>query len=76
MISKEQLINDGFQLVPKDDRLFDIFPEFTRHRGIELWEKWADDTIQLIALKFQDPRAKPRRLTFPRKEIEKKLLHA
>lgn len=65
----------GFHLVPRDDRLFDIFPELTRHRGIEVWEKWTDDTIELVAIKFQDPKAKPKKMKFARKEIENALLY-
>lgn len=64
----------GFHLVPRDDRLFDIFPELTRHRGFEVWEKWTSDTIKLITIKFQDKRAKPKHLKFSRQEIEKRLL--
>lgn len=74
MISKEQLIFEGFDLVPRDDRLFDIFPHLTRHRGIELWEKWTESEIELVAVKFQDPRSEPQILKFPRQEIEIKLL--
>lgn len=74
MTLPEQLIRDGFDLVPKDDRLFDIFPQLTRHWGFEVWEKWTDDTIELVAIKFQDPKANPKKMKFPREEIEKKLL--
>ena len=76
MILKEQLISEGFDLIPRDDRLFDIFPELTRHRGFEVWEKWNPDTIELIAIKFQDKRAQPKKMKFSRQEIEKKLLQS
>lgn len=74
MISSEQLISEGFDLVPRDDRLFDIFPELTRHRGFEVWEKWTADTIELVAVKFQDKKAEPKLLKFSRQEIETRLL--
>lgn len=74
MISREQLIRDGFTPVPRDDRLFDVFPEFARHRGIELWEKWSAAEVELVAIKFQDPRAEPQRMKFSRQELEAKLL--
>lgn len=73
-LSREELEGQGFNPVPRDDRLFDVFPQLTRDRGFELWEKWSDDEIELVAVKFQDPKVKPKHLKFPRQEIEARLL--
>lgn len=74
MTLPEQLNREGFHLVPKDDRLFDIFLHLTRHWGIELWEKWTEKEVELIAIKSQDPKAKPKKFKFSRQEIKEKLL--
>lgn len=64
----------GFHLVPRDDRLFDVFPHLTREHGVELWEKWTPDTIELILIHFQNPRLKSERISIPRQELEQRLL--
>lgn len=66
---------NGYHPVPRDDRLFDILPQLTRHRGIELWEKWTPDTVEFIAIKFQDTRSEPEHISIPRPELEQRLLH-
>ena len=69
-----QLKEAGFDPVPRDDRLFDVFPGLTRHRGFELWEKWTEKEVELIALRFQDKKPNPQRMKFSRQEIEEKLI--
>lgn len=39
---------DGFERVERDDRLLDVFPHEDREKGIELWDKWNDDTVEII----------------------------
>ncbi|MEK7557202.1 MAG: hypothetical protein AAB538_04465 [Patescibacteria group bacterium] len=71
---REQLTRDGFTLVPRDNRLFDVFPHLVRHRGFELWEKWDAKEVSLVQIKYQMPKTKPIYLTFRRREVEKALL--
>ena len=70
MTLHEQLIREGFDPVPRDDRLFDVLPYLTRDRGFELWEKWTDTKVNLVAWKFQDSKFKPQSLEIPRQKIE------
>lgn len=76
MTLREQLTRDGFDPVPRDDRLFDVFPDLTRHRGIELWEKWSEAEVKLVAIKFQDSKAKPQNLKLRRSQLEEALLRS
>lgn len=45
-----QFIAEGFERVERDDRLLDVFPDETREKGVELWDKWAEDTVEIIRL--------------------------
>ena len=71
---RQKLISEGYYPVPRDDRLFDVFPELTRDRGVELWEKWNLKEIALVQIKHQVPKAKPTYLTMARQKIETALL--
>lgn len=42
------LILQGYERVERDDRLLDVFPNETREKGIELWDMWGDDTVEII----------------------------
>lgn len=68
------LIPEGFRRVERDDRLFDVFPHLTREHGVEVWEKWTPKTVELILIHFQNPRSKPKHVSFSRKKLEQALV--
>lgn len=53
MTSNQQIIEQGFTRVERDDRLLDILPKETREFGIELWERWNRDMVELVRIHFQ-----------------------
>lgn len=69
-----QFIADGFERVERDDRLLDVFPNETREKGIELWDKWTDDTVEIIRIHLPKGAKSINRHTYPRAEIEQALL--
>jgi hypothetical protein len=68
-----ELIADGFERVERDDRLLDVFPNETREKGIELWDKWAGDTVEIIRLHLPKGRRGMTRHTIPRNTVEQAL---
>lgn len=70
-----KLIAEGFERIERDDRVLDIFPHETREKGIELWDKWTEDTVEIIRLHLPRGEKGIRRYTFQRKEVEDALLH-
>lgn len=68
-----QLRRDYFTRVERDDRLFDVFPLETREKGIELWEKWGEQDVELVRVLPYDE-AKTVMLCWPREALEKLLL--
>jgi hypothetical protein len=70
---RSQLAAEGFYRVERDDRLLDVFPTETREKGIELWEKWLEDTVELVRIcePFTPPTSA--RFTIPRATVEKAL---
>lgn len=51
--SYNELVADGFERVERDDRLLDVFPNEIREKGIELWDKWGVDTVEIVRLRTQ-----------------------
>lgn len=63
------LMNNRFDRVERDDRLLDIFPNENREKGIELWERWDDDSVTIARLHL--PLTKePLYFSIPRSELE------
>lgn len=69
-----ELVSDGFERVERDDRLLDVFSKEVREKGIELWDKWNADTVEIIRLHVPKGRKGMTRYTFDRKKIQE-LLH-
>jgi len=59
--------------VERDDRLLDIFPAETREKGIELWEKWSANTVEIIRFHLPYSPKREEHFSFPRKNIEELL---
>ena len=70
----DELIAEGFERVERDDRLFDIFPNEISEKGIELWDKWSEDTVEIIRIHIPKGRKGLTRHTLARKVIEEALL--
>lgn len=68
----DELIAEGFERVERDDRLLDVFPNEISEKGIELWDKWGADTVEIIRIHI--PKEITRH-TFSRKDIEKALVN-
>ena len=66
-----KLLADGFTRVERDDRLFDVFPDQIREKGIELWERWSKETVELVQIKLPYKEKKIERFTLERKKIER-----
>lgn len=49
---KQQVLKEGFTRVERDDRLLDVLPTQTREKGIELWEKWSPQTVEIIRIRL------------------------
>lgn len=47
-MTREQLIAAGFSRVERDDRLLDVFPKETSEKGVELWERWTEKTVEIV----------------------------
>ena len=67
------LIAQGFERVERDDRLLDVFPKEIREKGIELWDKWGADTVEIVRVHTQGKK-KTTKHAVPREAIEKALL--
>lgn len=65
---------EGFERVERDDRLLDVFPAEDREKGIELWDKWNADTVDIIRFHAVMGRKGVSRYSFPRKHIEQALI--
>lgn len=65
-----QLIDQGFSHVERDDRLLDIFPKATPEKGVELWEKWGKDTVEIVRIHS----GKQSQYQFSRAHIEQALM--
>lgn len=64
-----------FNRVERDDRLLDVFPKETRDQGVELWEKWGEETVEIVRLRVLPDQPKLTRVfQIPRKRLEAALL--
>lgn len=70
----KRLISTGFRRIERDDRLLDVFPNNDREKGIELWEKWDQETIHLVHLKVPYHVRNFYFYRLPRRQIEQALL--
>ncbi len=48
-----ELISEGFERVERDDRLLDVFPKEVREKGIQLWDRWNADTVEIVRVYTQ-----------------------
>lgn len=69
----DELITDGFERVERDDRLLDVFPNEISEKGIELWDRWSEDSVEIIRIHIPKSRKGMTRHTFSRKDIESAL---
>lgn len=69
-----QLLAANFTRVERDDRLLDIFPLETREKGIELWEKWNEDTVEIIRFHLPYSPKREQAFSFSKEKIETMLL--
>jgi hypothetical protein len=70
----KELGEEGFERVERDDRLLDVFFGHDREKGIELWDKWGDDTVEIIRLHIPKERKGMQKYVLSRESIEKALL--
>ncbi len=70
----KELSEEGFERVERDDRLLDVFTGHNREKGIELWDKWGEDSVEIIRLHIPKERKGITRYVVSRKEIEQALL--
>lgn len=70
----QNLIQQGFERVERDDRLLDIFPAETSEKGIELWDRWNTDTVDIVRTHLQKQDKAVQSYTFPRTQIEEALM--
>jgi len=68
-----ELVTEGFERVERDDRLLDVFPKEIREKGIELWDKWDVDTVEIIRLHVPKGRKGMTKHVFSRITIEHSL---
>lgn len=69
-----QLIADGFERIERDDRMLDIFPNETREKGIELWDKWTKAEVEIIRIHLPKGEKGISRYKFQRQVIEHALV--
>ena len=65
-----KFIVKGFERIERDDRMLDIFPNETREKGIELWNKWNEETVEIIRLHLPSGEKGITRHVFSCKEVE------
>ena len=70
-----ELVDEGFERVERDDRLLDVFPDEISEKGIELWDKWSADTVEIIRIHMPKGKKGITRSTFSRKDIEEALMN-
>ncbi|MDA1168731.1 MAG: hypothetical protein O3A36_00085 [bacterium] len=71
--SYNELVAQGFERVERDDRLLDVFPNEIREKGIELWDKWGADTVEIIRLHVPSGRKSTSKYEIPRSSIQNAL---
>jgi len=69
----QELIAHNFTRVERDDRLLDVFVVETREKGIELWENWTKDTVEIIRFHLPYSPQREQSFTLSRSEVEKML---
>lgn len=47
---EKDLLDRGYRRVERDDRLLDILSGQTRGKGVELWDKWSESTVEFVRL--------------------------
>ena len=65
-----ELVDEGFERVERDDRLLDVFPDEISEKGIELWDKWSEDSVEIIRIHIPKGKKGITRSTLSRKDIE------
>lgn len=53
MHNKQELHDQGFERVERDDRLLDVFKYETPEKGVELWIKW-ENSEEVEIVRFHD----------------------
>ena len=48
----QKLIVAGYSRVERDNRLLDIFPRETNEKGVELWEKWEENSVHIMRVRL------------------------
>ncbi len=69
----KELSDEGFERVERDDRLLDVLVGHDREKGIELWDKWGEDTVEVIRLHIPRGEKGITRHEVSRKDIEQAL---
>ncbi len=67
-------IERGFERVERDDRLFDVFVGHDSEKGIELWDKWNKDEVEIIRIHLPKGEKGITEYVLLRKKIEEALL--
>lgn len=69
-----KLITEGFERIERDDRMLDVFPNETREKGIELWDKWNEETVEIIRIHIPKGEKGISNYTFDRNDIQQTLI--
>jgi hypothetical protein len=69
----DRLLKNGFTRVERDDRLLDVFPKETREKGVELWQRWKEETIDLVYVRLPYNEKKVARYAIPQAAVEEAL---
>ncbi len=73
----KQLQADNFARVERDDRMFDILPQYVRAKGVEVWEQWDEENAYFIRLRILPFDAKKTvYFSVPRLKLEQALLYS
>jgi hypothetical protein len=68
---------EGFRRVERDDRLLDVFPQETREKGVELWENWLKEKVEIVRVLIDrppGPKNIPQKFILDRRKLEQALL--
>lgn len=74
MMYADSLEQANFVRVERDDRLLDVFPKENREKGVELWERWDKDMVELVRVRLPYvEKRQPQHFVILRTEIEEAL---
>ncbi|MEX1112822.1 MAG: hypothetical protein WEC84_05155 [Candidatus Andersenbacteria bacterium] len=70
----QQLIQEGFTRVERDDRLLDVYTKENREKGVELWQAWDEEIVRIVRIRLPFNEKNVTRHDLRRVQLEKDLL--